>query len=74
MEQAPLLLLPFKLLSCFHWQQSEGGLQNRQRCEAEDKSTETKEELNYVFLFSDKAKKITNNRESGRSNDGIILD
>lgn len=31
----------FVLMVCFHWQQTEGGLQNRQRCEDEDKSTET---------------------------------
>lgn len=55
----------FVLMVCFHWQQAERGLQNRQRCEDEDKSTETKEEPKDIFLYSD-AKKITNIRERGR--------
>lgn len=60
----------FILLVCFHWQQSEGGLENMQRCEDEDKSTGTKEEL-YIFLCSgDKAK----NRGRQTVNDGIVLD
>lgn len=34
---------------CFHWQQTEGGLQHKQRCEDEDKNVEKQKNSEMVF-------------------------